>query len=85
MHVTLSELTDSGENEIERVASDGHMDPHYESLAILAQRLADFGHALQPGQQVITGAYGKTPFAAGRFAGDFSLGIGRAVLELTAD
>ena len=61
------------------------MDPHYESLAILAQRLADFGHSLTPGQQVITGAYGKTPFAPGRFAGDFSLGIGRAVLELTAD
>ena len=85
MQVTLSELTDSGEKEIESVASDGHMDPHYESLAILAQRLADFGHALQPGQQVITGAYGKTPFAVGRFAGDFSLGIGRAVLALTAD
>jgi hypothetical protein len=51
----------------------------------LAQRLADFGHSLQPGQQVITGAYGKTPFVVGCFAGDFSLGIGRAVLELTAD
>ena len=85
LQVTLNELTNTGENEIESVASDGHMDPHYESLAILAQRLADFGHSLTPGQQVITGAYGKTPFAPGRFAGDFSLGIGRAVLELTAD
>ena len=85
LQVTLSELTNTGETEIESVASDGHMDPHYESLAILAQRLADFGHSLTPGQQVITGAYGKTPFAPGRFAGDFSLGIGRAVLELTAD
>ena len=85
LRVTLSELTNTGETKIESVASDGHMDPHYESLAILAQRLADFGHSLTPGQQVITGAYGKTPFAPGRFAGDFSLGIGRAVLELTAD
>ena len=85
LQVTLSEQTNTGETEIESVASDGHMDPHYESLAILAQRLADFGHSLTPGQQVITGAYGKTPFAPGRFAGDFSLGIGRAVLELTAD
>ena len=85
LQVTLSELTNTGETEIESVASDGHMDPHYESLAILAQRLADFGHSLTPGQQVITGAYGKTPFAPGRFAGDFSLGIGRAELELTAD
>ena len=85
LQVTLSELTNTGETEIESVASDGYMDPHYESLAILAQRLADFGHSLTPGQQVITGAYGKTPFAPGRFAGDFSLGIGRAVLELTAD
>ena len=85
LQVTLSELTNTGETEIESVASDGHMDPHYESLAILAQRLADFGHSLTPGQQVITGAYGKTPFAPGRFAGDFSLGIGRVVLELTAD
>ena len=85
LQVTLSELTNTGETEIESVASDGHMDPHYESLAILAHRLADFGHSLTPGQQVITGAYGKTPFAPGRFAGDFSLGIGRAVLELTAD
>jgi 2-keto-4-pentenoate hydratase len=85
MQVTLSELTEGRNKEIERVASEGHMDPHYESLAILAQRLADFGHSLQPGQQVITGAYGKTPFSVGCFTGDFSLGIGRAVLELTAD
>ena len=85
MQVTLSEQTEGRNTEIERVTSEGHMDPHYESLATLAQRLSDFSHSLQPGQQVITGAYGKTPFAVGCFAGDFSLGIGRAVLELTAD
>jgi 2-keto-4-pentenoate hydratase len=83
LNVTLSELTNGQTRTIEQVASEGHMDPHYQSLAILAQRLADFGHTLQPGQYVITGAYGKTPFEVGRFAGDFSLGIGRAELELT--
>jgi 2-keto-4-pentenoate hydratase len=76
-------LTNGQTRTIEQVASEGHMDPHYQSLAILAQRLADFGHTLQSGQYVITGAYGKTPFEVGRFAGDFSLGIGRAELELT--
>jgi hypothetical protein len=34
---------------------------------------------------VITGAYGKTPFTAGIFAGEFSLGIGRVEMQLTAD
>ena len=85
MSVTLSEQTDGQTRTIEQVAGEGHMDPHYQSLAILAQRLADFGHSLQPGQQIITGAYGKTPFAAGRFAGDFGLGIGQVELELTGD
>ncbi len=85
MHVTLSEIGIGSERQIEHVASDGHMDPHYDSLAILAQRLADFGHALMPGQQVITGAYGKTPFRIGHFAGDFSCGIGRVELQLTDD
>ena len=60
MSVTLSALTDGQTRTIEQVASEGHMDPHYQSLATLAQRLADFGHSLQPGQQIITGAYGKT-------------------------
>ena len=42
MSVTLSEQTDGQTRTIEQVASEGHMDPHYQSLAILAQRLADF-------------------------------------------
>ncbi|NCF43944.1 MAG: hypothetical protein GWP70_03880 [Proteobacteria bacterium] len=83
--VTLTEQTATGDTIIEQVSSAGHMDPHYDSLAILAQRLADYGHSLEPGQRVITGAYGKTPFAAGAFAGDFSLGIGRVELQLTAN
>ena len=83
--VTLTEQTATGDSIIEQVSSAGHMDPHYDSLAILARRLAVYGHALEPGQQVITGAYGKTPFTAGIFAGEFSLGIGRVELQLTAD
>jgi len=84
LEVTLAEQKSDGHHTIEQVASAGHMDPHYDSLAILAQRLADYGHALEPGQQVITGAYGKTPFAPGQFSGHFSLGIGDVQLTLTS-
>jgi 2-keto-4-pentenoate hydratase len=68
---------------IEQVASAGHIDDHYESLATLARGLAEYGHALQPGQYVITGAYGKTPFAAGTYNGEFDLGIGTVTVNLT--
>lgn len=67
---------------IEEVDSEGHIDDHYESLATLARNLAGYGFALQPGQYVITGAYGKTPFAPGTYHGDFSLGIGTATVNL---
>lgn len=83
LDVTLGEQRPHGLETIEAVASAGHMDPHYDSLAILAQRLADYGHALEPGQHVITGAYGKTAFAPGHFTGHFSLGIGDVHLVLT--
>ena len=81
--VTLGQVTDRQPQPIEVVASAGHMDDHYQSLAILAQRLADFGHELAPGQRVITGAYGKTPFAPGMFYGDFNLGIGQVNFVIT--
>ena len=48
------------------VESQGHIDDHYESLAILARRLHDFRHELQPGQWVITG-FMKHPEVAGFF------------------
>jgi 2-keto-4-pentenoate hydratase len=83
LEVTLAQQMPDGLETIETVASAGHMDPHYDSLAILAQRLADYGYALEPGQQVITGAYGKTPFAPGHFTGHFSLGVGDVHLVLT--
>jgi 2-keto-4-pentenoate hydratase len=77
--VTLS----SEDGVIEQVASAGHIDNHYESLAILANTLADYGHSLQPGQYVITGAYGKTPFAPGTYRGHFDQGIGDVTVHLT--
>ena len=67
---------------IETVASPGHIDDHYESLATLARGLAAHGHSLQPGQYVITGAYGKTPFAPGHYRGHFDLGIGEVDVHL---
>ena len=78
-------VTLSGENSvIEKVASEGHIDDHYESLATLARGLADYGQSLQPGQYVITGAYGKTPFAPGVYEGAFNLGIGTVKVSLQA-
>ena len=87
LKVTLKELTKPSQTErteriIEDVSSIGHIDDHYESLAILSNRLLEFGHKLAAGQYVITGAYGKTPFAAGHFAGDFDSGIGRVEVIL---
>lgn len=92
---TTAELTElevalysqsEGEDEqlIERVPSQGHIDDHFESLSILANRLHRFGHTLAPNQYIITGAYGKTPFAAGDFRGDFSIGIGGVSVQITA-
>lgn len=72
----------AGGDLIERVASEGHIDDHYETLATLANRLAEFGQSLQAGHYVITGAYGKTPFAPGHFHGEFSLGVGNVEINL---
>ncbi|MEM9623127.1 MAG: hypothetical protein AAF993_15855 [Pseudomonadota bacterium] len=79
LEVTLS---NTNGDVIEQVPSAGHIDDHYLSLATLAQRLAAFGQQLQPGQFVITGAYGKTPFAPGAYQGRFSLGIGDVEIQL---
>ncbi len=82
LNVTLSSVMDGEPRAIEEVHSNGHIDDHFESLATLARRLAAFGHALEPGQRVITGAYGKTPFAAGTYQGDFDQGIGAVEVTL---
>ncbi len=82
LHVTLSSVIDGEPRAIEAVHSNGHIDDHYESLATLARRLAAFGHRLEAGQRVITGAYGKTPFAPGTYRGEFDLGIGAVEVTL---
>ena len=69
---------------IERVASMGHIDNHFESLATLARTLAQHGQTLQSGHMVITGAYGKTAFAPGNYYGDFGKQLGRVEVGLTA-
>ncbi|XOV84966.1 MAG: 2-keto-4-pentenoate hydratase [bacterium] len=78
LRVTLAE----GTRVIETIASKGHIDDHYESLAILANQLALHGQTLEAGQYVITGAYGKTPFAAGRYTGHFDSGVGSVDVQL---
>ncbi len=85
VHDNLADLTvtlSGADGVIESIASNGHIDDHYESLAILARRLADYGFSLQPGQYVITGAYGKTPFAPGTYQGHFDQGIGDVEISL---
>jgi 2-keto-4-pentenoate hydratase len=71
-------------HEIASVASAGHIDDHYTSLAALARRLAQFGLSLEPGQRVITGAFARTPFAIGRYRGDFGAEVGCVEVELVS-
>jgi len=81
-HLTVTLHGPDGETE--RIASRGHIDDHYTSLATLARGLSEYGYRLEPGQYVITGAYGKTPFAPGTYRGEFDLGIGDVTVHLTA-
>lgn len=84
---TLSDLTVSLSGEqglIEQISSEGHIDEHYDSIAVLANTLSTYGYRLEPGQYVITGAYGKTPFVPGTYVGDFDQGIGRVHVHLDA-
>ena len=71
------------EQAVGRIESAGHIDDHFESLAILARRLHDFGHRLEPDQWVITGAYEKHPFEIGEFRGHFNKGIGDVHVTLS--
>ena len=68
---------------LDSVASPGHIDDHYETLATLANRLARYHLSLDAGQYVITGAYGKTPFAQGHYVGRFDCGIGDVDIRLS--
>ena len=69
---------------ISHVSSEGHIDDHYKSIATLVNILGDFGQAIEPGQKIITGAFGKTAFSPGIFRGEFSDGVGHVELELTS-
>ncbi len=71
-----------GGTQVNEVAAQGHIDDHFESLAMLARKLAAHGLRLQRGDWVITGAFGrvKEP-AAGVWHGDFA-GIGRVSLNI---
>ena len=79
MTVTLSSKDD---RVIEAIHSPGHIDDHFDTLATLARRLDAFGHELNAGQYVITGAYGKTPFAPGTYTGHFDCGVGDVTISL---
>ena len=79
MTVTLESDADGV---VETVASPGHIDDHFETLATLARCLAAYGHELAAGQYVITGAYGKTPFAPGNYTGHFDCGVGDVTISL---
>lgn len=63
-----------GGQEANRVAAAGHIDDHFDSLALLANRLAQFGCVLRQGEAVITGAYGRVKEPeAGLWTGDFGV------------
>jgi 2-keto-4-pentenoate hydratase len=72
---TVSTLARSGEQG-QTVAAAGHIDDHFLSIARLAQELAKFGHAIEAGDLVITGSFGRMRgVAGGEYVGTFS-GIG---------
>lgn len=70
---------------VTRVATAGHIDDHFESLATLANQLLDFGRHLKRGDRVITGAFGRAPQpAAGTWTGDFGATLGTVSLVIDA-
>lgn len=78
--VTLSE----NDREVASVASQGHIDDHYDSLLALVKVLARFDRTIEWGDFVITGAFGRSRVTeASRWRGDFSEGIGSVEVEFT--
>ena len=62
---------------VETVAARGHIEDHFDSIAALAAQLSRFGRALQPGQRVITGSFGRSPVTEpSRWSGDFGSELG---------
>ncbi len=65
---------DHGDVERNSVAAANHIDDHFESLALLANRLQQFGEQLKTGEHVITGAYGRVREpSVGTWYGDFDV------------
>ena len=80
VEVTLSQ--DGGE--VASVASQGHIDDHYDSLLALVKVLAAFDCKIEWGDFVITGAFGRSRVTqASKWRGDFSEGIGFVEVEFT--
>lgn len=82
---TLDEMTVAlfaNDAVVETVSSADHIDDHFASLAILARELAKYDQPLRAGHKIITGAYGKTPFAAGHFRGEFDQNVGTVDVRL---
>lgn len=65
------------ETTVETVAARGHIDNHFESLAVLANRLAQFGLALEAGHHVITGSFTRQSVPGpSRWTGEFGAPLG---------
>ena len=80
LEVTLSR---DGEP-VQTVVAAGHIDDHFASIAALAAQLGRFGLALEPGQRVITGAFGRSPVSApSRWRGDFGAALGTVEVAFT--
>jgi 2-keto-4-pentenoate hydratase len=72
---TVSTLARNGD-EAQTVAAAGHIDDHFLSIARLARELAKFGRAIEAGDLVITGSFGRMRgLAGGEHIGTFS-GVG---------
>ncbi len=73
-------------SELENVAAAGHIDDHFDSLAALARQLARFGRALEPGNRVITGSFGKHAVTeACRLDGDFDAGKAKGIGQVSVE
>lgn len=69
---------------LQTVAAAGHIDDHFASIAALAVQLGRFGLALEAGQRVITGAFGRSPVSApSRWRGDFGTTLGTVEVAFT--
>ena len=68
---------------VEAVQAAGHIDDHFETLALLANQLLTYQRHLKAGDRVITGAFGKqNQPASGTWSGDFGPDLGRVSITI---